>query len=231
VEHSATLVEEDRGRKGDGLYYHYVQVRADPPGTTLSMFNESPSPQIGYGRLTFSDEDGTERWVSFWLNSVLGSLRKICKQLVKAHPWDVDEAAWFVLTGEAPWVPPISARINHSGVLGSSVGYSTISLTFQPCVPADTVESVCRQAQRRVLDGDNQRIREKNLKLLRFVTERADAKGNLPAGRALVEEWDKKWSNKRPDWCYGSDTRTFWRDFRRAERIVTNSRSAGLIRQ
>ena len=102
VEHVATLEDEDQRYQEDGPYYHYVEVRVNPPGTTLSVFNESPSPQIAYGRLTFPDEDGTPRPLTFWRDSILGDLHKVGTQLVKAYPWNLDEAIWFVLTGEAP---------------------------------------------------------------------------------------------------------------------------------
>ena len=61
---------------------------------------------------------------------MLGEPRKLCKVLAKAHPWNVDEASWFVLTGEAPMAPPIRTKINSLSVLGRT--YNTISLTVQP---------------------------------------------------------------------------------------------------
>jgi hypothetical protein len=147
----------------------------------------------------------------------------------QAHPWNIDEATWFVLTAEPPWVRPVKAKIEHSTILGSSAHYTTISLTVQPWVPSETVQSAYRQVQRRVIGGDSGRIGEKNLNLLRFVAERADAAGNLPTGRTLVREWDKRWKDERPQWCYGADTRTFWRDFRSVQKSVANSSRAGLV--
>jgi hypothetical protein len=67
---------------------------------------------------------------NFWSGSVLGDLRKLCKELAKAHPWNVDEGTWFVLTGEAPMVLPISTKPNSSSVLGRT--YNTISLRAVP---------------------------------------------------------------------------------------------------
>ncbi len=96
-------------------------------------------------------------------------------------------------------------------------------------MPPETVELAYRQLQKRVTGGKAGRVGHKNLNLLRFVTERADAAGNLPAGRTLVREWDKKWEQERLQWCYGSNTRRFWRDFRDVQKSVTNSRWAGLI--
>ena len=61
---------------------------------------------------------------------MLGELRKLCKKLAKAYPWNVDEATWFVLTGEAPMALLIRTKTNSSSVLRRT--YNTISLTVQP---------------------------------------------------------------------------------------------------
>jgi hypothetical protein len=91
------------------------------------------------------------------------------------------------------------------------------------------VKVAYRQLQKRVIGGECGRIGDKNLKLLQFVTESADANGNLPKGDVLVQDWDRKWKRKHPEWCYGSDKRRFWRDFRHVQRNVTNSKRAGLF--
>ena len=96
-------------------------------------------------------------------------------------------------------------------------------------MPPETVEIVYRQLQKQVIGGSHGRISDKNLNLLRFVTERADSSGNLPKGKMLVKDWDKKWKHQRPEWCYGADTRRFWRDFRSAQESVANSKRAGVI--
>jgi len=227
AKHSAMLLKENQGLTEDGPF-HFVEVRTDPPGMTYPVFYDISAPR-SYGHLTFASDDGTPRKVWFWPHSVLGNLRKVCKELVKAHPWGVDEAAWFVLTEEIAFVHPIRGKINSSTVLGTSAHYTTISLTVQPWVLPETVESVYRQVQKRATGGNSGRIGEKNLHLLRFVAERADAAGMLPKGRTLVKEWDKRWREERPQWCYGTDTRTFWRDVRSVQKSLTNSSRAGLV--
>jgi hypothetical protein len=230
IQHTATLVEEERFPTESGLS-HFVQVRIDPPGVMEALFWDIPSHipvEKSYGYLTCQVGDGLPKRVSFWPHSVLGNLRKLCKELVKAHPWDIDEATWFVLTGEPPLVRPIRARTPSSWKPGIRA-YTTISLTVEPWVPPETVEAAYRQLQKQVIGGKAGRIGDKNLNLLRFVAERADAAGKLPKGHALVEEWDKKWGQERPQWSYGPDTRRFWRDFRDVQKSVTNSRRAGLI--
>jgi hypothetical protein len=221
--HTASLLGEDFGRTGDGPF-HWVRVRTDPPGETHAMF--APNPQ-NYENLTYLAGDGHLKRIDFWPGSVVGILRKLSKELTKAHPWDSDEATWFVLTGEVPIVRPILGRTNSSRVLGGNA-YTTISLTVQPWVPPETVEAAYRHVQKRVIGGGSGRVGEKNLNLLRFVTERAASDGNLPEGHVLVTEWDRQWKETRPRWCYGADSRRFWRDFRSAQESVTNSERAGI---
>jgi hypothetical protein len=222
--HTATLVDENHGRTEDGSF-HWVRVRTDPPGEEHAVF--IPNSQ-SYDSLTYLVGDGRPKRVRFWPGSVLGELRKLCKELTKAHPWDIDQATWFVLTGETPFVHPIRAKKQETWRIDGRA-YTTISLTVQPWVSPEHVETVYRQLQRQVIGGAHGRVSDKNLNLLRFVTERADGSGNLPKGEVLVKDWDKKWKHQRPEWCYGANTRRFWRDFRNVQESVTNSKRAGLF--
>src|SRR5215217_1329580 len=224
AKHTALLLDENFGRTEDGPF-HWVRIRIDPPAEEHALF--IPNPQ-SYDDLTCLTEDEHPKRVRFWSASVLGDLRKLCKELTKSHPWNVDEAAWFVLTAEYPMLRSISAKINSSWTPGTRAN-TTISLTVQPWVPPETVEVAYRQLQRHVIGGECGRIGDKNLKLLEFVSKRADARGTLPKGDVLVAEWDRKWRREHPEWCYDADKRRFWRDFRSVQRNVTNSRRAGLF--
>jgi hypothetical protein len=220
--HIATLLDENRGRTEDGPF-HWVRLRTDPPGEEHTVF--IPNPQ-SYDSLYLA-EDGFRR-ITFWPGSVLGELRTLCKELTKVHPWDIDQATWFVLTGETPFVRPIRAKKQETWLIDGRA-YTTISLTVQPWVPPEQVETVYRQLQKQVIGGAHGRVSDKNLNLLRFVIDRADGSGNLPKGKGLVKDWDKKWQHQRPELCYGANTRRFWRDFRNVQESVTNSKRAGLI--
>jgi hypothetical protein len=224
AEHSATLLAEDFELTEDGPI-HWVQMRIDPPGETHAVF--VPNPQ-SYGDLTYLAENGRPKKVTYWPGSVVGDLRKVCNRLTKAHPWDIDEAIWFVLTDETPSVRPIVSKINSSWVPDTRV-QTTLSLTIQPWVPPETVAAVYRQIQEEVLGGKCGRIGEKNLRLLEFATERTNKFGRLPRGDVLVQSWDRKWRSTHPEWCYDCDKRRFWRDLRSVQRSVTNSRRAGLL--
>lgn len=221
--HIATLVDENRGHTEDGPF-HWVRLRTDPPGEEHTVFIRNPQ---SYDSL-YLGEDALRR-ITFWPGSVLGELRELCKELTKVHPWDIDQATWFLLTGETQFVRPIRARKQEEMWLTDGRAYTTISLTVQPWVPPEQVETVYRQLQKQVIGGAHGRVSDKNLNLLRFVIERADGSGNLPKGEVLVKDWDKRWKHQRPEWCYGADTRRFWRDFRNVQKSVTNSKRAGLI--
>ena len=77
----------------------------------------------------------------------------------------------------------------------------------------------------------NRRVSDKNLKLLRFVTERIDSRGHRPEnGKALVAEWVREWDaqkeveeNPRKRASYKGDTRRFWRDYNRVLRLVAST--------
>jgi len=224
AQHSAVLMDENFGRTQEGPF-HWIQVRTDPPGESHAIFG----PQ-SYEYFAVRDDKGKVRKVSFWPNpdSVLGELRKICKEITRAHPWDVDQATWFVLTGEVPFVRPIRSTIPTQRLLGGRA-HATISLTIQPWVSSEAVEAVYRQVQKQVIGGKPGRVSDKNLNLLKFAIERTDGNGNLPKGDILVQEWDRRWRQRQPKWCYGANTRRFWRDLRSIEKSIADSERAGIV--
>ena len=117
--------------------------------------------------------------------------------------------------------------------------------------PAKAVERAYRTAQKRILRHDNRPIKEKNLKLFRFVTERLEPTGlfedgeprfppgeegmtedesikhgafeKKPTGRELVREWDAlPWVQKN-QWTYGEDTGRFLRDYKHTKLRIAYS--------
>jgi hypothetical protein len=114
-------------------------------------------------------------------------------------------------------------------------------LEAAPWVSAKTVARAYRSAQRRILHRDNRPIKEKNLKLFRFVTERLEPTGlfedgtpqyppgeewmieeelikhgafeKKPTGHELVREWDAQPWVQDNQWTYDGNTRTLWRDY------------------
>jgi len=257
VKHTAEL--DDYKVEREGLRTrHRATVSVEPPGITetvqISYIDSSGLSSIFSGEnsknrpkgLAYPDEEGYVRHVGAWKRSVLGELHELSNRLTRSYPWQGVEATWFVLTGEVPAAPPLRTKYRlHSGMHHTD---ATITLEVAPWVPEKLVCKAFRDMQRRVLGRNNQPIRDKNLKLLRFVLERTEPIGLLkegeadvsdsdwiatdtliaqlryekvPEGRQLVEEWDRQeWVRKNSSWAYGQNSRRFWRDYHRARRAI-----------
>ena len=152
--------------------------------------------------------------------SVLGYLHKQVSRLVKRYPWEESEAVWFVLTGEPPWVAPMTWQTRAFGFDYNLASYGFITLKIEPWVSAETVLQSYRHIQRGLLGGDNRPLR-KNLKLLRFVIERTNPASLSPKERARIGgELVAGWDQENPREAYGQDTRRFWRDYDRARQSI-----------
>jgi hypothetical protein len=228
------------------LLRHLATVSIEPPGITETLRTLSPDPFVD---LTFPTEDGYIDDRPVWESSLLGRLQKLSETLAETYRWFPSQVTWFLLTGEVPAAPPVRMRYwwNASPYHREGV----IDLEVSLWVSADTVRDAIYALQRRALKGHDNRARlEKNLKLLRFVTERMDETDlleqdrsnegsdrrvlaaslkqvKLPQGSKLVAEWDsqdwvqqKQQQEKKQRWVYNGDTRRFWRDFRRAQKAV-----------
>jgi len=152
--------------------------------------------------------------------SVLGDLRKLSDKLVQRHPWWEPEAVWFALTGKTPWVSPVTVQARGTG-RSSLFEHQFITIKAEPWVSEDTIRRTYREAQVRMLQGDNRPTKAKQIRLFRFVSARTNPYGVYREERAkvakmLVSEWDRE----NPDDSYGFDTRRFWRDYDRSLLLV-----------
>jgi hypothetical protein len=161
----------------------------------------------------------------------LGDLHKLVGQLIERYPWEEFEAVWFVLTGRAPWVAPLSWQARGSGVVWS-FEHQFITIKVEPWVSEETLQRTYREAQLQLLQGDNRPAKDKQVKLLRFVTSRTDPTTLTPNKRArMAKELLAKWDEQNPDDAYGRDTRRFWRDYDRSLRLIAQPISAAKERQ
>jgi hypothetical protein len=198
--------------------------------------------EIGrYKVLPFLGEGGETHRTLVRPTSVLGSLYSTVQNLLKNYPWFEESAAWFLLTGDAPYVAPMTMRGKYRGPLtfgpypSTGFSYGLVTLTMEPWVSADTVQRVYRDIQRQWLGGDNRPVGEKNRRLFSFVTERVgsvslQAEEKRRLGKELVTEWDRQYSQdkERRGWPYHGDTRTFWRDYNLARRLITSPAYPGI---
>jgi hypothetical protein len=190
----------------------------------------------GYEVLPFPGENGATHRTLVRSASLLGRLYSAVQKLLRDYPWFEEHAVWFMLTGEAPYVAPMTVRAKgHGGhntpgpYLPPGFSYGLVRLTVEPWVSADTVQRVYRDIQRRLLGGDNRPVGEKNRRLFLFVIERVDSLYLQPEekrrlGKDLVCEWDRECSQdeRRREWTYHGDTRTFWRDYNLARQLITS---------
>jgi hypothetical protein len=179
-----------------------------------------------YNVLPFPGEDGQIHRVLVRGSSVLGYLHKQVVRLLKDYPWFESDAVWFILTGETPWVVPMTWRARARGT-GSTpddgFSHGLVTFTVEPWVPADTVHQVYQEIQKELLGKHNRPVGPKNRTLFSFVTERIGPVSLPPNEKRrvapeLIAEWDKRC----PHWAYGKDTRTFWRDYNLARRQITS---------
>jgi hypothetical protein len=117
----------------------------------------------------------------------------LSRYLAAIFPWDLDQAARFILTGERPEVVPLELSYHRSR--------RVFTLNFAPWVSEKTFRKAYRKCQKVVQGGDNRRMKERTLAVVRFVTEHTDDEGRrLLSWSQLTDLWNgqhpSEWSFK-----------------------------------
>jgi hypothetical protein len=109
---------------------------------------------------------------------------EFCLYLAAIFPWHPYDAARFLLTGERPEVVPLQLSYNrHSRVF---------TLNFAPWISEKTVRKAYRKCQKVVQGGDNRRMKQRTLAVLRFVTEHTDGEGKRQLSWSqLTDLWNE----------------------------------------
>ena len=187
--------------------------------------NQKPKREIemktgSWKILSFPGEDGYTHRTLVKSHSVLGDLHDKVARLIKRYPWEEPDVVWYVLTGETPWVAPLTWQFRGTGSPLDLWSYGYITLKVEPWLSASVVERVYSDLQHQLLGKDNKRVGKKNRELLRFVISRMKSDGSLPKARELVKEWDRT----NPQWRYGHEdteqVRRFRRDYNLARRLL-----------
>src|SRR5215217_2481992 len=121
------------------------------------------------------------------------NFRDLCLYVVAIFPWNLDEAALFLLTGECPEVVPLQLSYHRRR--------RVFTLNFAPWISEKTFRKAYRKCQKVVQGGDNRRMKERTLAVMRFVTEHTDDEGKrLLSWSQLTDLWNKEnpgeWSFK-----------------------------------
>lgn len=137
---------------------------------------------------TFALPIGT---VEYWPGSWLGELHRLAEWLSKYYPWAEAEAAWFVLTGEVPWVSPF--HIVYQQRYGVGWRRATLTMAVEPWVPAETVKREYQRLQRRILNQDN-RHPGKAFAVWRFAKEEERTRGK----QVMLTHLHRSWKQTHP---------------------------------
>jgi hypothetical protein len=165
---------------------HRVTIRVDPPGITQTVRYAHPdAPALGeakealrasltytdddslvepYERLPYRDREGFKATVYVWPGSLLDHVRRFNAKWAKLYGWKEEDMLWVLLTGEAPQLNVLNLSVRYS--LGNQ---AIITLTAAPWVSAEVVKKNYQKVQQQILIKDNQAIRLRSIRVLRFV--------------------------------------------------------------
>ena len=108
--------------------------------------------------------------------------------LAAIYPWAPGQAGWLLLTGERPEVVPLELSYHRRR--------RVFTLNFAPWISEKTVRKGYRKCQKVVQGGDNRRMKERTLAVMRFVTEHTDDEGNRPPWSQMTNLWNEKHRGK-----------------------------------
>jgi len=160
--------------------------------------------------------------VRAWRGSVIDELHDVATKLARAYPWEPPFAAWFILTDEAPWVPPLTAQASGPD---TRLNHGSITITAAHWVPKEVVSKFYADVKARTNPAPTPSMRR--LALFRFVVQCSRGVQQIhtvgletPRWRPLLRMWNEEHPAGDP-WHYG-DVRNFRRDFLEAFRSLVN---------
>ena len=121
---------------------------------------------------------GRDPFPAIFPSTPVDTLRLLSKVLARHLPWEVGDAARFILTGDRPFVPPLrlGSRPGPSVIARDGVNYARtkplgeVVLTAEAWVSDKTVRETYRALQKRSLkDKDNRPLQERSLEVFAFV--------------------------------------------------------------
>jgi hypothetical protein len=138
-----------------------------------------------------------------------GEVARLAERLAAAYGWQVEQAAWFVVTDLVPLRWPISITYDRAN---PDRGFTICVATW---VPVQAIARSLRRAKARVQaergrPQPRQRVSERASALVHFMATRKDAASR----RVLCRAWNAQAPSQ---WRYpNDDPRHFWRDYQRA---------------
>jgi hypothetical protein len=201
--------------------WHQIMLQIEWPGGTYQGAFECQGEPIQLIPLHFLYQNRVET-ISAWPNTVFGALGKLSHVLAQRYDWKEWEATQFILTDAAPVVLPFHVDTSFHTITDNTEPFtrmrSHIMLTVEPWVSVESVARAYRQAQQRLLGGNNRPVQKRSLALVRFIAEHMD-----DVGRKSWNTLRTLWNQEYPTWRY-DDERRFPRDMKRALRAILESK-------
>jgi hypothetical protein len=154
---------------------------------------------------------------------VLADLHGVATKLTRTYPWKPSSAAWFILTDEPPWVPPLTA---HASGPDTRLNHGSITITAAHWVPREAVSRFYADVKARMNPAPTPSMRRLNL--FRFVVQHSEGiwepyrEGvNIPSWRPLLHLWNEEYPVSH-SWHY-HDVRNFRRDYQKAFNSPANA--------
>jgi hypothetical protein len=163
-----------------------------------------------------SEEDQIFPYSSRGATGVVGSRHKLdygglILYLAAIFPWAPYQAGWFLLTGERPEVVPLRFSYHRSR--------QVFTLSFAPWISEKTIRKAYRRGQKVVQGGDNRRMKERTLAVMRFVTEHTDEEGRRLLSWAQLTDL---WNEQHPGEWWFKDRFGLRKAYLRAEKELTS---------
>jgi hypothetical protein len=218
VGHTAEFLRYEKANPFERPYWARAAVRITWPGgeTVINPRMERSTPME---TLTFWDGQKPVP-IAPWRFSLLRRLHEVATGLCRHYPWKPQDAAWLILTGEAPWAPPLTARVTGPDQIRN---HGTITITAAHWVPKDAVSKFYAEVKSRVDSAPTPSLRR--LAVFRFVAEQSSGIRerlvyglNIPSWRSLQARWNEEHPPGH-EWHY-RDVRNFHRDFAEASKSL-----------
>jgi len=173
---------------------------------------------------------GSDPFPSAFPCSVAHDLLRLAESLSHKVPWQIGEAARFVLTGLCPQPPSTKVKIRRpfttlvskdDGTVLMARHRGEITITAPPSESPDAVRQLFGQAQQAWFGRG--RYGQRTLAAVEFMIEQGYAKldtrhPDWPGWKAIVERFDRA----HPDLSYHGDIAAFRRDYTRAKERLTS---------
>jgi hypothetical protein len=196
------LADTERER---ALLYIEAQVRAAASDTRVKEFRDH---HCSGGLLS---AEGAE---AFLESPDASGLDAIANHLHRFHGWHKGEAAWWVLTGEAPNCRPVKVSYRHAQSQHSP-DLHLITIEAPPWISPATFQGAFAEMRRR-MHAERKPPDTRSIRVVRFVER---LRNNPTAANPTFQDMCRQWNEEYPDEAF-SEFRSFETAYRRTAKLL-----------